>query len=86
MFASLKFKSIALLGLATCVVLAACNKNDDSSTLLSTRENTAVIAQQTETERKAEARIAALSVDELRKLASTAFREQRLHSPAGNNA
>lgn len=46
----------------------------------------AQIAQAVQAAQAAEAEMAALPVEELRKRASTAFREQRLYAPAGDNA
>lgn len=46
----------------------------------------AQIAQAAKAAQAAEAEMAALPVEELRKRASTAFREQRLYAPAGDNA
>ncbi len=46
----------------------------------------AQIAQAAQAAQAAEAQLAALPVEELRKRASTAFREQRLYAPAGDNA
>ena len=46
----------------------------------------AQIAQAAQAAQAAEAQMAALPVEELRKRASTAFREQRLYAPAGDNA
>lgn len=46
----------------------------------------AQIAQAAQAAQAAEAALAALPVDELRKRAATAFREQRLYAPAGDNA
>ncbi len=83
MFAVSKYKFIALLSLATCFVLSACNKNDGNTASQISKENAAAITQKAEL---TEAKMAALSVTKLRALASTALRDQRLHSPAGNNA
>jgi len=46
----------------------------------------AQIAQAAQAAQAAEAEMATLPVEELRKRASTAFREQRLYAPAGDNA
>lgn len=46
----------------------------------------AQIAQAAQAAQAAEAALAALPVEELRKRAATAFREQRLYAPAGDNA
>jgi len=46
----------------------------------------AQIAQAAQAAQAAETQMAALPVEELRKRASTAFREQRLYAPAGDNA
>ncbi|MGH8050592.1 MAG: energy transducer TonB [Arenimonas sp.] len=46
----------------------------------------AQIAQAKQAAQAAEAQLAALPVEELRKRAATAFREQRLYAPAGDNA
>ena len=59
--------------------LTACKKEPEPEA--QPGANTAAQAAQA-----AEAQLAALPVEELRKRASTAFREQRLYAPAGDNA
>lgn len=78
----------ALLVGAFCLVLAACNQ-EQSATPAGAQHSAAAIAiaqANLQAAQKAEAALAAMSSDELRKLARTAFREQRLYAPAGNNA
>ncbi|MEO6173343.1 MAG: TonB family protein, partial [Arenimonas sp.] len=69
--------------------LSACDKAPEPEAPAAT--NTASqadvkIAQAAQAAQAAEAALAALPVEELRKRASTAFREQRLYAPAGDNA
>lgn len=74
-----------LLAAAFCLVLVACNQEKTATA----RQSAAVMAKAQANllaAQKSEAALAALSFIELRKLASTAFREQRLYAPAGNNA
>ena len=77
-----------LLASLLCLALAACNQ--DNPLQAKTPEQTAAAIAKSlavrEAAQKAEAAMAAMSSDELRKFASTAFREQRLYAPAGNNA
>jgi periplasmic protein TonB len=79
--------SRVLLASLFLLALAACNQ--DQSSAGSAQQSAAAIAKtkaDLEAAKKAEAALAAMPSDELRKLASTAFREQRLYAPAGNNA
>ncbi|HPO24033.1 MAG TPA: energy transducer TonB, partial [Arenimonas sp.] len=69
--------------------LTACNKEEAPATEEATdtaAQTDAQIAQAAQAAQAAEAALAALPVEELRKRASTAFREQRLYAPAGDNA
>jgi periplasmic protein TonB len=66
-------KSILLL-VTICMLLLGCNQQQ-SKTAQPENENS-----------KAEATISILPIDELNQLALVAFREDRLYSPAGNNA
>ncbi|HOZ05322.1 MAG TPA: energy transducer TonB, partial [Arenimonas sp.] len=69
--------------------LTACNKEEAPATEAATdtaAQTDAQIAQAAQAAQAAEAALAALPVEELRKRASTAFREQRLYAPAGDNA
>ena len=70
--------------------LSACKKEAEPEATAAVTDNTAQaeaqIAQAAQAAQAAEAAMAALPVDELRKRASTAFREQRLYAPAGDNA
>jgi len=78
----------ALLAGGFFLVLAACNQ-EPSPAPVSAEQSAAAIAKvqaDLEAAKKTEAALGAMSSDELRKLASTAFREQRLYAPAGNNA
>lgn len=93
MYAQLKPVSTPLLSklvLASLLslTLSACNQSQPDQT--TTPEQTAAANAKSQADReaaqKAEAAMAAMSSDDLRKLASRAFREQRLYAPAGNNA
>ncbi len=93
MFVRLKVNSTysplkALLVIVFCVVLAACNQEQSATpaTTVQSAEAKAKAQADLQAAQKAEAVLATMSSDELRKLASTAFREQRLYAPAGNNA
>ena len=69
--------------------LSACKKEPEPAapaTADTTAQADAQIAQAAQAAQAAEAAMAALPVEELRKRASTAFREQRLYAPAGDNA
>ena len=70
--------------------LSACKREAEPEATAAVTDNTAQaeaqIAQAAQAAQAAEAAMAALPVDELRKRASTAFREQRLYAPAGDNA
>lgn len=78
---------LLLAGLLS-LALSSCNQSQPDQT--ATPEQTAAAVAKAQADReaaqKAEAAMAAMSSDDLRKLASTAFREQRLYTPAGNNA
>jgi protein TonB len=69
--------------LAFCIMISACSQEKSSATNFLNEEASAIDQQAA---RKAQAQMAALSFEELRKLASNSFREQRLYAPAGNNA
>lgn len=76
---------IIVLGLG----LSACDKAPEPeapAVANTTAQAEAQIAQAAQAAQAAEAALAALPVEELRKRASTAFREQRLYAPAGDNA
>jgi len=64
-------------------MISACSQEKSSATNFLNEEASAIDQQAA---RKAQAQMAALSFEELRKLASNSFREQRLYAPAGNNA
>ena len=70
--------------------LSACKKEPEPDTAAAVADTNAQaeaqIAQAAQAAQAAEAAMAALPVDELRKRAATAFREQRLYAPAGDNA
>jgi len=70
--------------------LSACKKEAEPEATAAVADTTAQaeaqIAQAAQAAQAAEAAMAALPVDELRKRAATAFREQRLYAPAGDNA
>ncbi len=69
--------------------LTACNKEEAPATEAASdtaAQADAQIAKAAQAAQAAEAALAALPVEELRKRASTAFREQRLYAPAGDNA
>jgi periplasmic protein TonB len=69
--------------------LTACKKEaepDAQGVTNTAAQADAQIAQAAQAAQAAEAQMAALPVEELRKRASTAFREQRLYAPAGDNA
>lgn len=69
--------------------LSACKKEAEpevAATADTTAQAEAQIAQAAQAAQAAEAALTALPVDELRKRAATAFREQRLYAPAGDNA
>lgn len=71
-----------------CLTVAACGQkpSTDSAT---PQQNDALLEQaraKLQASKKTEAALAAMTHDALRKLASTALREQRLYAPAGNNA
>lgn len=69
--------------------LSACKKEAEPDAQVASdtaAQADAQIAQAAQAAQAAEAALAALPVEELRKRASTAFREQRLYAPAGDNA
>jgi len=69
--------------------LSACQKEAEPEATVAadtTAQAEAQIAQAAQAAQAAEAALAALPVEELRKRAATAFREQRLYAPAGDNA
>ena len=67
---------------AFCIALVACSREQAEGPQID-----AAGKAKAQAARQAEEKVmAALSRDELNKLASTAFREQRLYAPAGNNA
>ncbi len=74
--------------LAFCIALAACSRNQAEVAQLAKQDAAAMAKVQAarQAAEKAKAAIAALSRDQLNKLASTAFREQRLYAPASDNA
>jgi protein TonB len=76
------------LAILTCLALTACNQSQPTQARTPEQTAASIAKKQADREaaKRAEAAMAALSSDELRKLASTAFREQRLYAPAGNNA
>lgn len=93
MFVGLKLNSTTLplkvlLAITICLALAACNQ-EPAATSVATQQSADVEAKaqaDLKAAQEAKALLATLSSDELRKLASTALREQRLYAPAGNNA
>ncbi len=78
----------ALLAATFCLALAACNQEQSATTVIAQQSAAAIAKAQADLQaaQKVEAALAALSTAELRKLANTAFREQRLYAPADNNA
>ena len=67
---------------AFCIALVACSREQAQGSQI----DAAGMAKAQAARHSEEKVMAALSRDELNKLASTAFREQRLYAPAGNNA
>lgn len=67
---------------AFCIALVACSREQAQGSQI----DAAGMAKAQAARQAEEKAMAALSRDELTKLASTAFREQRLYAPAGNNA
>lgn len=63
------------------LALAACNQEQSATSAAMAKTQTDIQAAQ-----KTEATLAAMSSEDLRELASIAFREQRLYAPVGNNA
>jgi len=80
-FASL---STTFLAAALCMALTACTQ--EPAPAVDALQAKQAIDANAAAAKAAEASMAALPLDELRKLASTATREQRLYFPAGNNA
>lgn len=81
----LPYALLIALGLS----LSACKKEPEPEVQAgadTAAQADAQIAQAAQAAQAAEAQLAALPVEELRKRASTAFREQRLYAPAGDNA
>lgn len=70
--------------------LSACKKDETpaqaDAAANAAQQAEAQIAQAQQAAEAAEAKLLAMPVDELRKRAGTAFREQRLYAPAGDNA
>lgn len=77
-----------LLATMLSLALAACNQGQppQATTPEQNAESIAKARADREATEKTAAAMANFSNDELRKLAGTAFREQRLYGPAGNNA
>lgn len=77
-----------ILVFAFCLALAACSREQTQATQLAKQDDATMAKTQAarQAAAKAKAAMAALSRDELNKLATTAFREQRVYAPAGNNA
>ncbi len=70
-----------------CFFLTSCNQ-EEPATSNTSRQNEvtdAKLKQDRLAARQTEAALAGMSLDELRKLASTSLKEQRLYAPAGNN-
>ncbi len=93
MFIRLKLNSIysplkVLLTITFCLALAACNQEPSATSATTQKSADAIAKAQADLQaaEKAQAILATMSSDELRKFASTAFREQRLYAPAGNNS
>jgi periplasmic protein TonB len=77
------------LAIALGFGLSACNKEEvpaEQAGAGTAAQAESQIAQAAQAAQAAEAQLAALPVEELHKRASTAFREQRLYAPAGDNA
>lgn len=86
--ASTPILSKLLLASLLSMALSSCNQ-DNAPQAATPEQSAAAIAKaraDREAAQKVEAAMAAMSSDDLRKLASTAFREQRLYAPAGDNA
>ena len=82
-------KHVLPCALLIALSLTACKKEPEPEVQVSAdvaAQAEAQIAQAAQAAQAAEAQLAALPVEELRKRASTAFREQRLYAPAGDNA
>jgi len=71
-----------------CLFLTACNQENHPTSATSVQKQMADAKLKADqlAALKAEAAMAAMSLEELRKLASNSLREQRLYAPAGNNA
>jgi periplasmic protein TonB len=67
-----------------CFSLTACDQETPANSGI--KAGVAKLKEDSLAARKAEAVMAAMSLDELRKLASNSFLEQRLYAPAGDNA
>ncbi len=78
----------ALLVCLLTLALAACSEDNTSQSTaqVPSAASTEKARADREAAQKAAAAIASFSSDQLRKLAGTAYREQRLYAPAGNNA
>ncbi|MGH8108431.1 MAG: TonB family protein [Arenimonas sp.] len=74
--------------IAFCIALVACSNGQADAPQIAKQDAATIAKAQAarESAEKAKAAMTALSRDELNRLASTAFREQRLYAPAGNNA
>ncbi len=83
-------KHVLPCALLIALSLTACKKEPEPAAVQPgadvAAQAEAQIAQAAQAAQAAEAQLAALPVEELRKRASTAFREQRLYAPAGDNA
>ena len=86
---ALKHALPCALLVALSLSLTACKKEPEPEAQAGAdvaAQANAQIAQAAQAAQAAETQMAALPVEELRKRASTAFREQRLYAPAGDNA
>ena len=86
---ALKHALPCVLLVALSLSLTACKKESEPEAQAGAdvaAQANAQIAQAAQAAQAAETQMAALPVEELRKRASTAFREQRLYAPAGDNA
>ena len=86
---ALKHALPCVLLVALSLSLTACKKEPEPEAQAGAdvaAQANAQIAQAAQAAQAAETQMAALPVEELRKRASTAFREQRLYAPAGDNA
>lgn len=80
---TMKHILLCVLLIALGLGLTACKKETESKAQPSVDSAAQAVVQVAQA---AEAQLAALPTEELRKRASTAFHEQRLYAPAGNNA